>query len=257
MRLGRPQTGSCSARWRNCRSPAAIAAAVRRMWRMTSTTSSAKPASATAMNGTTLADDRAAGQRRLPGEAGDGAALGVGQRGDVLVGGRRAGRRSRAGPSVCSPSADFRQQALVDEFDAEARSGAVALPRASSLSEPIGDRDRRWRAGRRKRWISSRAAARAGRDPGAGSRPAIDVVPGIAASRPRNRSMIGANSARRSLFAPGRRRREMAVFDAIVGIDDRDDVVIEIARAHLPMRRSTHSRIVIVADIRRRLASWR
>ena len=62
IRLGRPHSGSCIARWRSRLSPEAMVAAVRRMWRSTSPASSANPASATAMNGMTLCTISAPGR---------------------------------------------------------------------------------------------------------------------------------------------------------------------------------------------------
>src|SRR5207248_608169 len=54
MRLGRPQSGSCQARWRSRVSPAAMVAAVRRTWRYMMIDKIAKPSSAMAMNRSTL-----------------------------------------------------------------------------------------------------------------------------------------------------------------------------------------------------------
>src|SRR5450631_2756017 len=54
MRFGSPQSGSCSARWRNRVSPAAMVADVLRMCRSTRPASSTKPPSAMLMNGVTL-----------------------------------------------------------------------------------------------------------------------------------------------------------------------------------------------------------
>ena len=90
------------ARWRSCVSPAAIACVVRRVWRRIRPPSTAKPAIATAMKGSTLAGDLAAGLARVPGEARDGIALRVGDDGHLAD--RRVGRRHRPArkPDNCS-----------------------------------------------------------------------------------------------------------------------------------------------------------
>ncbi len=143
--------------------------------------------------------------------------------------------RSSAGRRPVVDLAQIRQLQAIADLGRAARSSMYLTRehdrRAGIAGGKVGCRSRppprrRWRACRMKRWIS--AVLRPGF---AGSCAGIDrhgVARAWRASRPRNRS----SDRRESRRADRRRRRSAAtrtcaVFDLIVGADDRYDVVVE------------------------------
>ena len=167
MRFGRPQSGSCSARWRSRVSPAAMVAAVRRMWRSTSAGQQREAAERDRDERDDAVEDLGARPLRRPGEAGDRSALLVGQIEDIVAGRGRAARRHCADCASCSREA----------ISASTSSSMnLTLSTTGALGVHVGGGcRRRWRPRRRRRWRAGRETicrrrARCGRVPQAGRR---------------------------------------------------------------------------------------
>ncbi len=196
-------------------------------------------------------DDAAGRQHRPESDAGDGSALGVGERGDALVGGRRAVARVRAGRRVCSRFGDLGEQPLVDEFHAENdRRAFIAAGEVAVGTDCDRDHD----GGIVAKALDQRsAAARRGRELGRIDRDGVAGHRGEpSAQQIDQRREFGTQIG----DAAGDVGGEMAVFDRVVGAGDRDHIVIEIGEGFADAAIDPGG-VVIVADIGGGLRSWR